>query len=132
VSGLPRKTSFVFSPTSVTPGQNPATATLDILTTPGDPFLTHNTERNRLPLYGLFLPVTGLILSGLGFRKHKWGRKLILAVAIVVFSGLTFYGCASSQNLRGLGTPPGTYPVTVTATSGTVQHSAPVTLIVQP
>jgi uncharacterized repeat protein (TIGR01451 family) len=132
LTGLPGRASSVFSPTSVTPGSNPATATLNILTTPGDPFLAQNTQRSRFPLYAMFLPFAGLVLSGIGLRKSKVGRKWVLAIAIFVCSGLTFYGCASARNFQKLGTPPGTYPVTVTATSGNLQHSAQVTLVVQP
>jgi uncharacterized repeat protein (TIGR01451 family) len=132
VTGLPGRTSFVFTSPSVTPGLNPATSTLKILTTPGDPFLAQNTERTRLPLYAMFLPFAGLVLSGIGFRKRKLTRKWVLAVAIFVCSGLTFYGCASAGNFQKLGTPPGTYTVIVTATSGNLQHSAPVTLVVTP
>jgi CSLREA domain-containing protein/uncharacterized repeat protein (TIGR01451 family) len=132
VSGLPGKTSFAFTPSSVTPGATAATSSLNILTTPGDPFLAQNSEKPRLPLYAMFLPITGLVLSGFGFRKRKLGGKWILAVAMFVCAGFTMYGCASAGNFRKLGTPPGTYSVTVTATSGSLQHTDTVTLVVQP
>jgi hypothetical protein len=80
----------------------------------------------------MYLPFMGLILSGLGFRKRKGNKKWVLAIAIFVCSGLTFYGCASAGNLQKLGTPPGTYQLTVTATSGSVQHSTQITLVVEP
>jgi hypothetical protein len=133
VTGLPARSSFVFTSPTVTPGLNPATSTLTILTTPGDPFLAQNSTRSRLPLYAMFLPFAGLVLSGIGFRKRKITRKWLLAIAIFVCSGLTFYGCASAGNLSKLGTPPGTYQLTITAaTSGSVQHSTQITLVVQP
>jgi len=132
VSGLPGRTSFSFTSASVTPGLNPATSTLTILTTPGDPFLAQNHEKARLPLFAMYLPFAGLVLSGIGFRKRKLARKWALALAIFIGGGLTFYGCASAGNFQKLGTPPGTYTVTVTATSGNLQHAAPVTLVVQP
>ncbi len=132
VSGLPGKTSFAFTPSSVTPGTSPATSSLNILTTPGDPFLAQNSEQHRLPLYAMFLPLTGLVLSGFGFRKRKLGGKWILAVAMFVCAGFTMYGCASAGNFNKLGTPPGTYSVVVTATSGSLQHTDTITLVVQP
>jgi uncharacterized repeat protein (TIGR01451 family) len=132
VSGLPGRSSFAFTSASVTPGSSPATSTVSILTTPGDPFLAQNNAKTRLPLYAMYLPFAGLVLSGFGFRKRKRARKWILAIAIFIGSGLTFYGCASAGNFQKLGTPPGTYTITVTATSGSLQHTAPVTLVVQP
>ena len=132
VTGLPARSSFVFTAPTVTPGTNPASSTLSILTTPGDPFLAQNSPSSRLPLYAMFLPFAGLVLSGIGFRKRKVTKKWILAFAIFVCSGLTFYGCASAGNLSKLGTPPGTYQLMVTATSGNVQHATQVTLQVEP
>jgi len=50
----------------------------------------------------------------------------------MVFAGvmmlLTFAGCGGT---RGITTPPGSYQITVTAVTTTVQASAPVTLTVQ-
>ena len=137
VSGLPAKSSFIFNPASVTPGQNPAASTLEILTSPGDPFLANNVEtngmpRHQAPVYSFFLPITGLLFSGLAFRNRKAGKRWLLVLLIVAGSGLGLYGCASARNLQNLGTPPGSYPVTVSATSGTVQHSITVTLVVKP
>jgi uncharacterized repeat protein (TIGR01451 family) len=133
-TGLPQRTSFVFSPTSVTPGANPATSMLAISTTAGDPFLTKNSEKNRMPLYALLLPFMGIVLSGFRQRRSKEGIARWTVVAVLLAcSVIGLHGCAgASKNFQNLGTPPGTYTVTVTATSGTVQHSAPVTLIVQP
>ena len=137
VSGLPAKTSFVFSPASVTPGQNPATSKLEVVTTPGDPFLTKNVKTNGMPwhstpAYSFFLPITGLLFSGLAFRNRKAGKRWLLVLLMLAGSGFALYGCASARNFQNLGTPPGTYSVTVSATSGGVQHSATVTLVVRP
>jgi hypothetical protein len=133
VAGLPGGTSIVFNPPTVTPGANPATSSLIVTTTAGDPFVGRNVETTRSPLYAMLLPFAGLILSGFGFRKRRLKKGRLLVLAVVAFIGLGLYGCAGSQsNFQNLGTPAGNYSVTVTATSGTLQHSVPVTLIVQP
>jgi hypothetical protein len=133
-AGLPSKTSFVFTPTSVTPGASPATSTLAISTTAGDPFLAHNSEKSHAPLYALLLPFMGIVLSGFRQRRSKKGiAGWMVLVILLTCSVIGLPGCAGpSKNFQNLGTPPGTYMITVTASSGTVQHSAPVTLIVQP
>jgi hypothetical protein len=132
-SGLPSRTSFVFNPPSVTPGANAAPSHFVVSTSGGDPFVARNSERNRAPISGLLLPLAGLVLSGLGFRKGRSKKRWFLIVVILVCGGLGLYGCVGTAgNFRNLSTPPGTYTVTITAISGTVQHSAPVTLVVQP
>jgi hypothetical protein len=135
VTGLPNKSSFSFTPVAVTLGANPATSTLLIGTSAGDPFLARNAEKPRLPLYAMFLPVAGLLLSGAGFRKKVWrkgkGAWLFFAF-LLVCTGVAMNGCATARNIKNLGTTPGTYTVTVTATSGNIQHSASATLVVVP
>jgi hypothetical protein len=75
------------------------------------------------------------MFSGFGFRKRSRTRGKggwWLGVALFFSIGIFMTGCASVQNFQRLGTPPGSYTVTVTATSGSIQHSLPVTLIVEP
>jgi uncharacterized repeat protein (TIGR01451 family) len=134
-AGLPGKAALSFTPTTVTPGSNPAISTLIISTTAGDPFVATTFRINPRSLFGLLLPLFGIVLSGFGFRKQAWrqGRmKFVLAALLLTCCGFALNGCASARNFQDLGTPPGTYNITVTAASGSTQHSAPVTLIVQP
>jgi uncharacterized repeat protein (TIGR01451 family) len=133
VAGLPGGTSIAFNPSTVTPGANPVTSTLIVSTTTGDPYVVRNLGTTRSPLYAMLLPFAGLILSGFGFGKRRLKNGRLLVLALLAFIGLGLHGCAGSQpQFQNLGTPAGTYGVTVTATSGTLQHSVPVTLIIQP
>jgi hypothetical protein len=135
VTGVPANTSSVFRPAAVTPGSNAATSTFLISTTSADPFLVENIGARQLPRYATWLPFIGLLLSGVGLRK-RFRRKTKVAWLCFVIGlaccGLGLYGCASAGNFRKLGTPTGTYTVVVTGTLGGVQHSATVSLTVQP
>jgi len=134
VTGLPPRTSFTLQ-ASVTPGSSPATNAFVILTTEADPFLAKNAGASRLPVYATLLPFVGLLLSGVGFRKRirTKGQAVWLCLLLTLgICGAGLSGCASAGNLKKLGTPPGTYTVTVTGTLGNVQHAATVTLTVQP
>jgi len=85
---------------------------------------------SKSPFYAaLFFPVFGMV--GIAFSGRR-GRKARLRFALVVIGALallSFAGCAGG--LHGVATPPGTYQLTVTASSATVQVSTPVTLSVQ-
>jgi hypothetical protein len=130
-SGLPARTSLAFNPSPVTPGASPASSTLVVSTTAGDPYVTNASRRTRMSLYGAFLPIAGLVLSGFGFRRYFRKNGWILVFVIMACGGLGIYGCVGSQaNFQSLSTPVGSYTVTITATSGTVQHSTSVMLVI--
>jgi large repetitive protein len=135
VAGLPAKTSSTLQLQSVTPGSHAATDTFVILTTEGDPYLVNNMGVRGFSRYGTWMPFVGLLLSGVGFRKRirkKTKQARVLLVLGLACCGFGLYGCASARNFQKLGTPPGTYTITVTGTLGNVQHSATVSLTVQP
>ena len=155
ISGLPLRSTASFQSSSVTPDLNTINDTLVITTTNGHPYLaqhldtTESRERSAFIAFpgfsrtnfavGLLLALMSLALLPFILRhrerSHLQPRTAWLFVLLTVagFTGV-LHGCASAQNLKELGTPPGTYTITVTATlaSGSVQHSNTVTLTVLP
>jgi len=114
-AGLPAEASCSFSPASVT-GSGTTTITVS----------TMAPHANRQVLPGAFLLV-GMFLLGVPKRKRWSGLVLLLALAGV----LTMAGCGGGSSSGGGttgGTPLGTYPITVTASSGSLSHTTKFTL----
>jgi hypothetical protein len=71
-----------------------------------------------------------LALAGLRRRRGRVGALLLLAVSL--FAGAAISGCGNSGTGTGFfGQAPQTYPLVVTISSGTVQHTLNVSLQVQ-
>ena len=144
-SGLPAKASFSFSSGAVTPGASSADSSLTIFTMASSIFHVPSLDpRGSLPVYAPWVGFAGLVLLGLGLalRTRRLGAGMALAVTLAV-AGLLVAGCAgatggsasgsgsSSQPPARGGTPPGTYTVTITGTSGSLQRSTTVSLTVR-
>jgi hypothetical protein len=129
---LPLAPQCSITPNSVNSG-TPATLTV---TTTVPSLATHRSWRVEV-VYAAWLPAFGLTLLGAGLtrRTKKSALPAFLFCCWLMTNSALLVGCGSTNNNGGSrgspGTPPGTYTITVNATSGSLVHSATVTLKVQ-
>ena len=146
-SGLPNLSTCSFTPATVTPsvvvpGGSGATAVLTITTTASVAAVTPPRHGNAF-LFALVAPF-GLIFA-VGSCGRKRFRRIILLIVVCAMlalaglmsscgGGLSGNGTATPASPSGGGQPgtsAGTYSITVSATSGSLTHTAIIKLTVQ-
>jgi hypothetical protein len=128
-SGLPVGTACTFNPPATTQSISQVTMTITTSNHSSNVVTGANFGGGQSPrfLAGLFLPVFGFVGLCLGGRSKK-KLKVRLALAFVgMVALLSFAGCSGMQ---GITTPAGSYQITVTAATSTVQATTQVTLTV--
>ncbi len=133
-SGAPTGATCSFSPATVTlNNSSPAAPTLNITTT-ARPVTLPAVSLFSLRFLGIWLPVPGLALIGLGMGRDRRRRRLMGMLLLSLVCGLILLqpACSGGSNLQPppSGTPAGTWPITVTATSGSDSKSAAISLVV--
>jgi hypothetical protein len=134
-SGLPAQTSCSLSPNAVTPGGSTATSMLSITTTASVAEAPPIRQSRSAPLYAVWVQLQSIGLLGIMFampkRLSKKARALVL-LSLVSGALVLMIGCGGTGIVPTphAGTTPGTYTITVTGTSGHMQHSLPLTLVV--
>jgi hypothetical protein len=120
-SGLPIGASCSFNPQSES--QLSATVTMTVSATAGSAPTQAQGPGIATPFYAALLPILGLLGLGLGRKKAKAARlrlAMLLAGLVVL---LAFVGCGGG-GFHQTGTPAGTFPITVSATSASTGQSA--------
>src|SRR5262249_24561105 len=128
-SKLPALTTFAFQPTPVSSGSSDSLVTVSVVTTAAVP----RALKSTLSLLMLALPVASVFwFPRLRSRAEHGVTSLVALLLAFLFvscgGGLQGSGGGSGSP----GTPPGTYIITITATSGSVTHSTPISLTVTP
>ncbi len=126
-SGLPAGATAVFSPASVPAGSGTTTVTLVIQlpqTSAGSEWAPLGGAAGRLA------PLTlALLLLPLAGRLRRGGKRIGRPISLLLLAMAGLSGCGSIGG--SLGQTSQTYTVSVTGTSGTLSHSATVTLTVE-
>src|ERR1700733_817860 len=134
-TGLPAQTSCSLSPNTVTPGGSAASSTLSIITTATVAEAEPIRKSQSAPVYAVWIQLQAIGLLGIMFAMPKrLSRKTRALVTLLLVSGalIFMFGCGGTGIVPPpqTGTAPGTYSITVTGTSGHLQHSLPLTLVV--
>jgi uncharacterized repeat protein (TIGR01451 family) len=131
-AGLPTGAACTFSTNPVTPNTSPVSSTLTITTT-ARPVTTGAIGSARI-WYAALVPISGFAFWGVGMGSVRRRRSAMILLALVMLSlaGLQLAcGSGSGTTTTATGTPAGSYPITVTGTSGSVSHATKVFLVVQ-
>jgi hypothetical protein len=127
-ANLPAGYTCRFSPGAVVPGAAGATITLTI----GPATIANH---HHTPLWPWTLTAAGLVLGGASTRRKKWLVLLLVGLALCATMIACGGGGMTSQTTTTTTTPPpvpsSTTVVTLSATSGSVTHSATLTLNIQ-
>jgi len=134
-SNVPTAAACNFTPSNSISlqGSSAASATLNVTTTPQS--ITTATAKSGMGrFYAAFLAVPGLALIGFGVgrdRRRRWRIAGLFLLLLVIGQLLPLPGCSTQQTQPPpTGTPPGTYSITVTASSGSDSKSVPIQLTV--
>jgi hypothetical protein len=125
VSGLPPFAVTTFSPASIPVNGGATTVTLTVQTTG---LAANNITGNRLGSVALALLLLPLSMARRFRKGHPNLNRLFVLTILLVSSaaaGTAMLGCGTN------GGQPKSYDLTITTTSGTVQHTSAVTLTVQ-
>jgi Beta-propeller repeat len=139
-SGSPALTTCKISPSSVTPNGSTATAVLTITTTASVAQSSPTDPRSSHPIYAVWMQLQGFGLFGMmlaGSKRRSRKLRMFALLALILAMSMLMVACAGGTGITPThqtpqaGTTPGSFTVTVTGTSGGLQHSVPLTLTVQ-
>lgn len=137
-SGLPSNATCSFSPNKVTPGSGSATTSLTIAVgsataknSPDIPF--RKNPINSVWMQFQSLGALGVVLSSR--RKASRKASVMLMLVLLMTGTMIMIGCAGGTGIapqsQSPSSTPQSYTITIVGSSGSLQHSVPLTLRVQ-
>jgi hypothetical protein len=135
--GAPIGATCAVNPKSITPGQSSSTVIVTVKTTGSNTQASNSSKTSGTLLAAQMMAqfgVFGAFLIGAGNRRKTQLKIAVGGVALLLL--LSLVGCGSGAATQpspaaSNATAPGTYNLTVFATSGTLQHATPLTLVVE-
>ncbi len=132
IDGLPKGTTYTFSPSVIPAGAGPTTVTLTLTTSSALSAENHAPSAPGSSRPGLPIALSMLGLAGIGAirRRRKQLPRLMMLMLFAIASLLpiaAITGCAGGYFTL----TPTNYSIDVTGTEGPIQHTATTTLIVQ-
>jgi hypothetical protein len=133
-TGLPAGALCSFSPASLTPGTKSATSTLSITTAQTSAENDPESPIRQRPFNVLWMQGFGAVGMVLANATKRSKKALTRAIVAVLLLGMMFMtGCAGGTGIGATQqtSNPTSYTVTVTGSSGSLQHTLPLTLTIQ-
>jgi len=130
-SGAPAYATCQVTPSSITPGSSSSSATVTVRTSGPTAHAQGGSVSGTLPPSVVFMPfAVGILLISAGNRRKLriWGASSAVMV-ILLLAGCG--GPTTGKPVDTAITPPGSYSLTVTASSGNLQHVTKLTLVVR-
>jgi hypothetical protein len=133
-TGLPAGAVCSFSPPSLTPGTKSVTSTLTITTAQTSAENAPQSPTRQRPFNVLWMQGFGAVGMVLANATKRSKKTLLLAIVAALLLGMMFMtGCAGGTGIGATQqtSNPTSYTVTVTGSSGSLQHTLPLTLTIQ-
>jgi len=125
-SGLPTGATVTFAPASVTPGSAGSASTMTVQTLAQQASLQENATRWPVPVG---LVSTALLV--LPFRRRRRAFTSLACLLLLLGVGAALSACGGGFALPETKPASATYTITVTGTSGSLQHSTSVQITVR-